>query len=73
MRSSGVLATVTTIMLLGGTAAAQTIGFASGPQATPTNAAAAAVAKVVNEATGLQTRAIPHTSNEVSLAPLNQG
>lgn len=56
-----------------GSALAQTVGFATGPQATPTNAAGAAVAKIANELGGLQTRAVPHTSNEVSLAPLNRG
>lgn len=54
-------------------AVAQTVGFATGPQATPTNATGSAIAKVVNEASGLQTRAVPHTSNEVSLGPLNRG
>jgi uncharacterized protein len=61
------------LMLLTGAASAQTVGFATGPQATPTNAAGSAVAKVVNEAAGLQTRAVPHTSNELSLSPLNRG
>jgi uncharacterized protein len=54
-------------------AIAQTVGYATGPQATPTNAAGAAVAKIANELGGLQTRAVPHTSNEVSLSPLNRG
>jgi TRAP transporter TAXI family solute receptor len=61
------------LALLSGAASAQTVGFATGPQATPTNATGSAIAKVVNEATGLQTRAVPHTSNEVSLSPLNRG
>jgi TRAP transporter TAXI family solute receptor len=60
-------------MLLAGAASAQTVGYATGPQGTPTNATGSAIAKVVNEASGLQTRAVPHTSNEVSLAPLNRG
>jgi TRAP transporter TAXI family solute receptor len=60
-------------LLVAGPATAQTLGFATGPQATPTNAVGSAVAKVVNESTGLQTRAVPHTSNEVSLPPLNRG
>lgn len=56
-----------------GAASAQTVGIATGPQATPTNATGSAIAKVVNEATGLQTRAVPHTSNDVSMPLLNRG
>jgi TRAP transporter TAXI family solute receptor len=67
------LAVAAAVAIFAGAASAQTVGFATGPQATPTNATGAAIAKVVNEATGLQTRAVPHTSNEVSLPPLNQG
>ncbi|MEX0591692.1 MAG: TAXI family TRAP transporter solute-binding subunit [Xanthobacteraceae bacterium] len=53
--------------LLAGAASAQTVGIATGPQATPTNATGSAIAKVVNEASGLQTRAVPHTSNDVAM------
>jgi TRAP transporter TAXI family solute receptor len=73
MRAREMLAAVAIAATTAGAAQGQTVGFATGPQATPTNAAGSAVAKVVNEASGLQTRAVPHTSNEVSLAPLNQG
>jgi hypothetical protein len=66
-------AALAALVMTAGPANAQTVGFATGPQATPTNAAGSAVAKVVNEASGLQTRAVPHTSNEISLSPLNQG
>jgi TRAP transporter TAXI family solute receptor len=61
------------LALLAGTASAQTVGIATGPQATPTNATGSAIAKVVNEAAGLQTRAVPHTSNDVSMPILNRG
>jgi TRAP transporter TAXI family solute receptor len=73
MQTIRVLAASATLLLFTGAASGQTIGFATGPQATPTNATGSAIAKVVNEATGLQTRAVPHTSNEVSLPPLNRG
>jgi TRAP transporter TAXI family solute receptor len=73
MKALQILIASGSMALMAGTASAQTVGYATGPQATPTNATGSAVAKVVNEATGLQTRAVPHTSNEVSLAPLNRG
>jgi len=73
MQTIEILIVSASLALLAGAASAQTVGFATGPQGTPTNATGAAIAKVVNEATGLQTRAVPHTSNEVSLAPLNRG
>jgi hypothetical protein len=58
---------------IGGSAAAQTVGIATGPQATPTNATGSAIAKVVNEASGLQTRAVPHTSVDVAVPLLAKG
>jgi TRAP transporter TAXI family solute receptor len=73
MRKFGMIAVVATAALTAGAAHAQTVGFATGPQATPTNATGSAIAKVVNETTGLQTRAIPHTSVDVAMAPLNRG
>jgi TRAP transporter TAXI family solute receptor len=73
MRTFGTIAVVAMAALAAGTAHAQTVGFATGPQATPTNATGSAIAKVVNETTGLQTRAIPHTSVDVAMAPLNRG
>jgi TRAP transporter TAXI family solute receptor len=73
MQTIRIAAVSAALALLSGVASAQTVGFATGPQATPTNATGSAIAKVVNEATGLQTRAVPHTSNEVSLSPLNRG
>jgi hypothetical protein len=60
-------------VLAAGGALAQTVGIATGPQATPTNATGSAIAKVVNEASGLQTRAIPHTSNDIAMPILARG
>jgi hypothetical protein len=59
--------------ILASAAAAQTVGIATGPQATPTNATGSAIAKVVNEAAGLQTRVVPHTSVDVAMPALNRG
>jgi uncharacterized protein len=73
MRSTQIVAVLIASAFITGAASAQTVGFATGPQATPTNAAGSAVAKVVNEVSGLQTRAVPHTSNEVSMSPLSRG
>ena len=56
-----------------GAAQAQTVGIATGPQGTPTNATGSAIAKVVNEASGLQTRAIPNTSNDVAMPLVQRG
>ncbi len=50
-----------------GAAQAQTVGLATGPQGTPTNATGAAIAKIVNDATGLQTRAVPNPSNDITM------
>jgi TRAP transporter TAXI family solute receptor len=44
-------------------AAAQTVGIGTGPAASLTNRIGSAVAKVTNDAAGLKSRAIPHTSN----------
>jgi TRAP transporter TAXI family solute receptor len=73
MQTIRIAAASAALVLSASVATAQTVGFATGPQATPTNATGSAIAKVVNEASGLQTRAVPHTSNEVSLPPLNRG
>jgi hypothetical protein len=73
MHSIRTLALSGALAIFATAAAAQTVGIATGPQATPTNATGSAIAKVVNEATGLQTRAVPHTSNDVSMPILNRG
>jgi hypothetical protein len=59
--------------LLAAAAQGQTVGIATGPQATPTNATGSAIAKIVNEASGLQTRAVPHTSTDVAIPLLAKG
>jgi len=73
MQTIRILAVSGALAMFATAAAAQTVGIATGPQATPTNATGSAIAKVVNEATGLQTRAVPHTSNDVSMPVLNRG
>jgi TRAP transporter TAXI family solute receptor len=72
MRGFRTIALAAAGMLLASHALAQTVGIATGPQATPTNATGSAIAKVVNEATGLQTRAVPHTSNDIAMPILNR-
>ncbi|MPZ56560.1 MAG: TAXI family TRAP transporter solute-binding subunit [Rhizobiales bacterium] len=72
MLSVRILAAAAALALLAGAASAQTVGIATGPQATPTNATGSAIAKVVNEASGLQTRAVPHTSVDVAMPALNR-
>ena len=67
------VATAAVAAIIASAASAQTIGIATGPQATPTNATGSAIAKVINDATGAQTRAIPHTSNDVSMPLVNRG
>jgi TRAP transporter TAXI family solute receptor len=73
MRMLGQFAVAVVTALMIGDASAQTVGIATGPQATPTNATGSAIAKVVNEATGLQTRAVPHTSVDVAMPLINRG
>jgi hypothetical protein len=73
MLSVRILAAAAALALLAGAASAQTVGIATGPQATPTNATGSAIAKVINEATGLQTRAVPNTSNDIAMPGLNRG
>jgi uncharacterized protein len=66
-------AAVGTAALITGGAAAQTVGIGTGPQGTMTNAAGAAVAKVASDVFNLQTRAVPHTSNDLHLPLVNRG
>jgi hypothetical protein len=72
MLSVRIFAATAALALLAGAASAQTVGIATGPQATPTNATGSAIAKVINEASGLQTRAVPHTSVDVAMPALNR-
>lgn len=53
MKAVQILSASFSLMLLAGAASAQTVGYATGPQGTPTNATGSAIAKVVNEAAGL--------------------
>lgn len=62
-----------TAALLAGSAAAQTVGIGTGPQGTMTNAAGSAIAKVASDVYNLQTRAVPHTSNDLHLPLVNRG
>ena len=73
MRSFWYFTLAAAAALFAGAASAQTVGIATGPQATPTNATGSAIAKVINEASGLQTRAVPHTSNDVAMPLVNKG
>jgi uncharacterized protein len=73
MHLTKLLTALAATALLSSAAAAQTIGIATGPQATPTNATGSAIAKVINDATGAQTRAVPHTSNDVSMPLIDRG
>jgi uncharacterized protein len=73
MHLTRLLTAMAVTALLSSAASAQTIGIATGPQATPTNATGSAIAKVINDATGAQTRAIPHTSNDVSMPLIDRG
>jgi uncharacterized protein len=56
-------------LLASDTAFAQAIGIGTGPQASLTNRIGSAIAKVVADGAGLNTRAIPHTANSAH-APL---
>ena len=48
---------------IAGAAHAQSVGIGTGPQASLTNRIGSAIAKVIADGAGLNTRAIPHTSN----------
>jgi hypothetical protein len=50
-------------LLIAGAASAQSVGIGTGPQASLTNRIGSGVAKVITDAAGLKTRAVPHTSN----------
>ena len=50
-------------VMLAGTAHAQAVGVGTGPNASLTNRIGSAIAKVIADGAGLNTRAVPHTSN----------
>ena len=56
--ASGLLA-----ICVAGAAHAQSVGIGTGPQASLTNRIGSGIAKVIADGAGLNTRAIPHTSN----------
>lgn len=50
-------------VMLAGAAHAQAVGVGTGPSASLTNRIGSAIAKVIADGAGLNTRAVPHTSN----------
>lgn len=68
------LAAVGVSACLASTAAmAQAVGVATGPQASLTNRMGAAIAKVIADKGGLNSRAIPHTSNGHAIPLVDKG
>ena len=63
MKATRILIPALAIGLISGTAAAQSVGIGTGPQASLTNRIGSAIAKVIADGAGLRTRAVPHTSN----------
>ncbi len=61
------------IALMAGTAAAQSIGIGTGPQASLTNRIGSAIAKVLADEAGLKTRAVPHTSGSAHVPLVDKG
>lgn len=57
------------VLFVADAANAQSVGIGTGPQASLTNRIGSAVAKVVADSAGLNTRAVPHTANSAH-APL---
>ena len=57
------VATAVAALFITGAASAQSIGVGTGPQASLTNRLGSGVAKVIADGAGLNTRAVPHTSN----------
>ncbi|NQV57217.1 MAG: TAXI family TRAP transporter solute-binding subunit [Rhodospirillales bacterium] len=65
---TAVLSAGAAVMMVG-TAHAQAVGVGTGPQASLTNKIGSAIAKVMADGAGLNTRAVPHTANSAH-APL---
>lgn len=63
MKKYAVLAVGLAAMTVSDTAMAQAVGVGTGPQASLTNRIGSAIAKVMADGAGLNTRAVPHTSN----------
>jgi TRAP transporter TAXI family solute receptor len=69
MRPFSFVVSTLSIALLSGPAVAQSVGIGTGPQASLTNRIGSAIAKVIADSAGLNTRAVPHTANSAH-APL---
>ncbi|MEK9679472.1 MAG: TAXI family TRAP transporter solute-binding subunit [Rhodospirillaceae bacterium] len=63
MKKLGFVVVGLAAMVISDQASAQAVGVGTGPQASLTNRIGAGVAKVMADAAGLKTRAVPHTSN----------
>lgn len=61
------------VSLVAGTAAAQSVGIGTGPQASLTNRIGSAIAKVLADEGGLKTRAVPHTSGSAHVPLVDKG
>ena len=73
MKASRILIPVLAIGFLSGTAAAQSVGIGTGPQASLTNRIGSAIAKVLADGAGLKTRAVPHTSGSAHVPLVDKG
>ncbi len=73
MQGLRTLTAAAAITLMAGTAAAQSIGIGTGPQASLTNRIGSAIAKVLADEAGLKTRAVPHTSNSAHVPLVDRG
>jgi len=73
MQGLRTLTAAAAITLMAGTAAAQSIGIGTGPQASLTNRIGSAIAQVLADEAGLKTRAVPHTSNSAHVPLVDRG
>lgn len=73
MKSSRLVISALAIGLVSSTAAAQTVGIGTGPNASLTNRMGSAIAKVIADGTGFKTRAVPHTSGSAHVPLVDKG
>lgn len=73
MRTLNIVAWATAATITSTLASAQSVGVATGPQASLTNRMGAAIAKVIADKAGLNARAIPHTSNGHAVPLVDKG